>query len=270
MFLYRSLRYAFRVFFDLQVFRDAYTRERGAGVLYLLILLTLGWFIVAWKHEFFKLPPYQADVTDPSINLAALLYRNASQFPGLTFTRGNLSANVAQPYEIVDAESSVKVAVIDTTGKVTDLAQSGSLLLFTMNQLMAKAPGDRQVIYDYDKEFTAELTPQEIERLIKSVVESYGWFSILSLIFSSFLLFAVSGLFFAGSLYLLLQNYRPKLSFRGLSRVAMLTLTPTIVIKLLLNFFEIQPFKYPGLIFFMVTLLYSIFALEALFLKKQK
>lgn len=262
---YSCFQAMYMSFYSRDLYQDVAKNWGASVVLYLFILLAISWAVLVVKVQ-------------PAINTAFIGFANkiAPQIPPMTLDKGKLVTPEKRPYEIADPGKKV-FAIIDTSGKytslcLTDECQQSNLdkniapvttrILVTEDKIMYADTADTIKIQSLPKNLTMDIKPDVIqEKVIKFVGWSWVIFFPVLLIFSfayrliQSLLYAVIGKVFAS----LGNNV---LTYTEVLKITIITLTPAIVLDTIFDWFNVS-FHFEWLLYFIITMIYLIFALNA-------
>ena len=251
---YNLLHPLFLSFYSKSLYRDVAKNWRGMVFLYLLLLLAVSWIPTAveahWRFDHYA-----------EKNLLPLV----EQIPMITVKDGEVSTVVETPYFVLDPETKREIAVIDLTGEYTSPEDIDAQILLTRNRLFMKYTNRPETrMYDLSgiKEFT--LT----QEIIRDWIElDRDWLAIVLyffvLLFSyayrtlQALLYGAIGLLFA-------KLARTRLSYSSSVRLAIIAVTPVIVIdsvREVLNMLFISTPWWIGA--FVIAMVYLFFGVKA-------
>jgi hypothetical protein len=238
-------------FYSRSLYQDVAMNWKKTSFLYLFLLLA-----VCSIPGMFKI---QSQVSDYLKREAPGIIR---QVPVIAITKGKVSIDEPMPYVIKDPETNAPLIIIDTTGQVTSLSGSEAMVLMTSTKLIIrKGPAE-----------TRTLDLSEIDNLRIDQAKIYDWVDLFTenfafvlypfaLLFSFLfrilqaLIFGVMGMVFA-------KNLRVPLSYPAVISLAMVSMTPAIILDTFYNYVEV---KVPlwWLISFAITMGYLFFAVKA-------
>lgn len=238
-------------FFSKALYRDVCFNWKGTGFAYLLLLLAICW-----------IPP----MIEVHVGLADFVDNEAqqivSQVPTITITDGEASIDEPQPYYIREPETEKVIAIIDMTGGITSLADTEAKALLTRTQVVLEQNEVETRTYDLSQieEFT--LDQERINGWLATakkyaVPALYPLALLISFVFRivQVLLYAVVGLLFAS----LVKSRR---GYGQLVRLAVVAVTPCIIIKTLLGIFDVTV-PLASLWFFLLAMGYLFFGVRA-------
>ncbi|MCH7919006.1 MAG: DUF1189 family protein [Planctomycetes bacterium] len=172
------------------------------------------------------------------------------------------SADVNQPYAIVDPMTKKELAIIDTTGQITSLTEQEANILVTKKELIVRRTNldTRSLPFDPDIDFT--LDQHKVTRWLNTLRRVTAvWIYPLALLGSWFfrviqmLIYALIGLQFAR----ILQSRR---TYDSLLRLSAVAVTPAIIVQTILGVAEIQ-IPMPGLCYFLAAMCCLFFGIKS-------
>jgi len=238
-------------FFSRSLYYDVCHRWKGTGFGYLFLLLAVCWIVPIVKlHE----------------RLSAFVENEApkvvSQIPVVTIAGGRLSIDEPQPYYIYGPDMREKLVVIDATGAVTSLEDADTVVLITETGATFKKS---------DLE-TRTISFREIDDFSLDQETITNWLRIgKSSIPPVFYVFAVLGSFSGRIVQILVYGgiglvfasmLKSRLAYTALMRIAVVAVTPCILVKTVLSACEITvPFA--GFWYFLAAMFFLFFGVKA-------
>jgi Protein of unknown function (DUF1189) len=236
-------------FFSRALYRDVAQRWRGSTFLYLLLLILVWWVPIAAMLQI-ESGAFAADYAPKVID----------QMPVITVTNGRVAVDGTMPYVITDPETGARLAVIDTTGATPTLEAARAPALLTRDELILSEGTRGSRAYNL----------KDIPQLVVDRARLYDWLEIFRVWFvplasvfvvafmyayriGQALLYGLAGRIFARTL-------RVQLDYAALLRVAIVALTPAILLDMLLGLFGIAV---PGPISLAVAIAYLYFGIKA-------
>lgn len=238
-------------FFARDFYRDVCLHWKGTNFLYLFILLLICWIPAIVKVHI--------GFSDFRENEAPAV---VSQIPQITIENGEASVDVNQPYHIMDPDTKRSLVIIDTTGSITSLDDAEAAVLIAKNQAIFKrnAYETRQFSFAEIPQFT--LDQQTINGWLDNIQKYLALTLFPCALLGSFvfriiqvLIYAAIGLFFAS----LCHTNR---SYLSLIRLAVLAVSPCIIIKTILGIAGID-LPFAGLLFLVIAMGYLYFGVKA-------
>jgi uncharacterized protein DUF1189 len=234
-------------FFSKSLYRDVGKHWRGTGLLYLLLVLALVWIPTIIKGQLGLSSWVEGDSKEIT-----------KQIPAITISNGQVSTDVTTPYVIKDPKTGTDIAIIDTTGEYETLDNTDAKFLLTKSKLIASKNATEDRTYDLAGVESFYVDRVRVENWLANartwfIPVLYPLALIFSFIFRAIqvLVYALVGLLFARILH-------ANLDFKALMRLAAISITPVLVLNLILEF---VPLHIPGW-----SLLGIVIALAYLFL----
>ena len=238
-------------FYSKDLYRDVGLNWRGTCLGYLLLLLAICWIPWMVKAHIGLSDFVQNEV--PKI---------VSQIPTITIKDGLASIDEPQPYYITEPDSNDIFAIIDTTGTVTSLADSNAFLLITKTEAIYKKNEVQSQTYSFAdiKDFT--LTQAKINKWLEvfrtvAIPVMYPFVLAFSYVYRiiQVLIYAAIGLLFA-------QGFRAKIEYPVLLRLAVVAVTPAIIINTIVS---LSGYVFCGmwLLYFAIAMVYLAFGVKA-------
>ena len=238
-------------FFYRPFYQDVALHWRGLAFVHLLILLALTGVVFIFHFQTLA----RAFINDQAPAILA-------QVPPITIKQGNVQVAVEQPFQIFRNDGRDLFAVIDTTGKITSLRQTDAMLLLTRSRLMARiGSGDSRVI-DLSPIDELYLTRDDIGQWLQT---SMSWAPIVLYpltVFFTYCLRTVQVLIYAVIGMALATLLRRRIAFGAASSVAVMAMTPVIMVDTLAMLLKIE-LPLWGLGSFIVALVYLCYGIRA-------
>lgn len=242
-------------FFSRSLYVDVVERWHGVGLLYLLLIVMISWAPDLVKMQV-GLQNFQGEEVEGLIR----------QLPAIKITDGVASADVETPYFIKDPKSGEVLAIIDFTGKYTNLENTPAKLLLTSKELVSrKSEGETRVnslagVKDFA--ITRERVRLWVHLFVTWIVVLIAPFMIVftyAFRIVQALIYAAIGMAFAHSL-------KTKLTYGTLLRLTCVALTPMIIFTTVTSLLTL-PLKFPRpfvwLVHLVIAVLYIRFAVKA-------
>ena len=238
-------------FFSKALYRDVGLYWKGVAFAYLLLLLAICWIPAMIRvHTGFS---YFVDNIAPAV---------VEQVPEITIVDGEASIAEPQPYYITYPDCNDVLAIIDTTGTITSLEDTDAVCLLTKTSIISrKNPSQTEAI---------ELA--NVENFILDSARIMGWlhtarkFLAIAIypfvLLGSYLYRIIQALIYAAVGLLFALWCKVTLSYTTLLRLAIIAMTPCIIIKTVLGP-TTHHLPYAGLIYLLVTLGYLFFGVKA-------
>ncbi len=236
-------------FFSKKLYIDVGRNWKGVNILYLLLLLAV--CLIPTMMNLHRGMSNFVNNEAPAI---------INQIPEITITDGRVSIKEAQPYYIIDPDSGKPLAIIDTTGRIESLKDTDAYCLLTGNKVIMKKSNFENRTYDLSnvKAFAAD--GEQITGWLQIggkflAVAMYPFALLGSYVYRivQVLIYAVIGLLFAS-----LCN--TKLSYAALVRLAVVAVTPCIIVSTILG---LVGTSIPAFLYLVVALVYLFFAVKS-------
>ncbi len=236
-------------FFSKKLYIDVSQNWKGVNFLYLLLLLAVC-------------------LTPTMINLhrgVSSFVKNeapaiVNQVPEIKITDGRVSIKEAQPYYIIDPDSDRPLAIIDTTGRIDSLKDTDASCLLTGNKLIIKKSNVENRTYDLSQIKSFAISGEQIngglqigKKFLAVAIYPFALLGSYMYRIVQVLIYAAIGLLFAS-----LCN--TKLSYAALVRLAVVAVTPCIIVSTVLGFVGTS---IPGFLYLVAALAYLFFAVKS-------
>jgi hypothetical protein len=248
---YTTVHPLFMSFYSKSLYRDVGKNWRNIAFLYLFLLSAVCLIPIMFRVHF--------SVSDYLHSEAPKIVK---QVPVITIAGGVASVHEEMPYIIKDPESGAPLIIIDTTGKTTSLKGTGAMFLLTKSTLSFKGSSRE----------ARTLNLSEIGDLTIDQSQVYGWIETFldyfifvlypfALLFT-FLLRIVEALIFGAVGTFFAKRLGAPPGYRSLVSLAMVSMTPSVILDTLYNYLEILvPFWW--VLNFVIAMGYLFFAVKA-------
>jgi hypothetical protein len=237
-------------FFSQPFYRDVAQRWRGLALAYLLVLLAVTWLPNIWVLDR-RLQTFRTTTLPPLL----------AQVPRLEIQNGEVKADVKMPHRIIDPTTQETIIVIDTSATKEDFDRLNTAILITKDNIISNRDNLTRN-FDFSDLEGVVIEKESLGRFIEG---SIAWTRTLAyplLVINSWsyrlfqaLLFGVLGLIIANTVQV-------KLSYAALVRLSIIGLTPVILIRTTIDFFNISlPLWW--LLAFALTVIYMYQAIKA-------
>jgi len=240
-------------FFSKELYRDVGLYWKGVNFSYLLLLLAICWIPMMSKvHIAFS---NFVDNEAPAV---------VEQVPEITITDGEVSIKEPQPYyiRIPKCGGGDILAIIDTTGTIKSLEDPNAICLLTKTNIMWRQ-GEFEIR-------TIDLS--EVKNFALDSERIMGWLNIARkflviiiypfALLGSYLYRIVQALIYAAIGLLFASWCKVTLSYTALLRLAVVAVTPCVIINTILGLAGIH-LPYIGLLYLLVALAYLLFGVKA-------
>lgn len=242
--IYTALKIPLRAFYSRDLYREAAFDWKGTGFGYLFLLLAVCMIPLMVKYHSMVSDFIQTDVA-----------KIVAQIPQITFNDGVASVDVLEPYSINNPDTQKVIIIIDTTGKINTLKDTPAVLLVTKTQAIFKKSENETRIYDYKKLGDYTLTQEEINRWLE-IARKYGAVVFYPFaVIGAFIFRIIQILIYAALGNLMASWCKSKIPYDALIRLAVVAVTPCIIIAIFLELLGIT-LPYAGLWFFLLAMIY--------------
>ena len=247
---YNMLQAIYMSFYSKQLYRDVATNWGAKSFLYLLMLVLLIWIA----------PTYQVQHT---LNLAYAKDSDkiVSQIPVITIKDGKVNTPEKRPYFISDPDTGEAIAIIDTTGQYNNLEQAKTAVLITQTEIISRSKPDQVRIDHLPNTLSLVVDPQVINSYVSYYLGFVWIFFFLSFVLLTYcyriiqvLLYSIIGKIFC-------TICKVKLSYSQVMQIAMIALTPAIVLAAIFDFFNIQ-YAFQMFSYFILSMIYLFYGVK--------
>ncbi len=220
-------------FYSKELYRDVAQHWRGTGFAYLFLLLAITWLPITFKVR-------SGFVDWLNENAPAFLL----QVPSITIHNGRVSTDVDTPY-VITGNDGKPIAIIDLTGEYRDLDDTEAILLLTEDKLLAKQQNRNETrMYDLSQVRSFSLNRQDFEAW---AIWCRRWFGVLFYLIvlpSEYIYRILQSLLYAAIGLAFSKSLKVSLAYSAVLRMAVIALTPVILIQTVLSYIGINV---PGL-----------------------
>lgn len=248
---YNIFQAIFMSFYSRNLYKDVGQNWGGKTFLYLFILLALSWI---------------GDTIQIQSGLSRMYARTSNAFvaqiPVMTIKQGILSTPEKKPYIIKEPGTENLFAIIDTSGKYTDISNTKADILVTQNKIFNRQDEHETRIHALPTTFSAVINPEVINGYVKSGI-NYAWIFIFTfLLILSFIYRILQSLLYAilGKIFSAIS--KSNVSYGSIVQITMVAITPAIVLSTLCNLVMFD-FPHEYLTYFVISMLYMIYGIRA-------
>ena len=238
-------------FFSKNLYCDVAAQWKGTGFVYLLLLLVVCWI---------------APISKLNAGLGSFIDNDApriiSQIPVITIARGTASIEEPQPYYIKDPETGRPLMIIDTTGKITSLAETEAAVLLTKTEGMVRKSEMETRTFSLAQMGDITLNQGLIWELLTGTKKLLFPMLYPFAILGSFMFRIAQALIYGAIGMLFAFMFHSQKPYDALLRLAVVAVTPAIIIKTLVNLFGIV-IPVPALWYFLIATGYLFFGVKA-------
>lgn len=228
-------------------YRDVGRNWRGKAFLYLLFLELLVWIPVTavWFTGIHKFIADEAD-------------KFTQQIPPVSIRNGVVDVKAEQPVYIRAGDPPQDIAILDTTGKVTSLEGTKAQFLLTKNSLVSKKNEFQTQTIDLKEVEEFDIDGPTVRRWIDVGADWLPFLFYPFIVVISFILRIILALIYSLIGLIINSVTGAQLSYGGILAICIVSLTPPILLKTLL---ELTKTELPGAWFIGFTLAIGYIAL---------
>jgi hypothetical protein len=221
-----------RSFHSMELYRDVARNWKGAAFGYLLLVQSVALIATGIKIHV----EWVKWVDNDGVAIV-------EQVPRVVIDEGAATVEAEQPYVIVEPDSGSALAVLDTTGEITELGERGAKVLLTRDRLFMRKGEHETRIYELSEIDHFELDAERVEGWRRLARNGLMVFLFPFLIFIFYAGRVIQVLFFGGLGMIFARMVHARLDYPALVFLAAVSLTPAILVGLVL---EILEAKLPG------------------------
>lgn len=239
------------------LYREVADSWHGRSFLYLLVLLAICWIVIA--------SVFTVQIHTKVCNFAQEL--NQSNLPAISFKAGIASTKATTPFYIKDAKSKKTIIIIDTKNKIRNFHQLNATVLIQKKSISIKDSLGKIEQYFYPKKMTTNIGPKQIQSFLH---RSGVWlapllFAIILLggLIISYIYRTIQILIYAliGKLFCLIL--KRELYYESLMSLAIISITPPIIISTILLAFSIS-YPFELISYFVLAMIYLFFIIKTM------
>jgi len=238
-------------FFSKELYSDVALNWRSVNFIYLLLLLAACWILIMIKVN----------------NSIARFVNNEApriveQVPKITITNCEASIDGPQPYYIKNSDSNSVLAIIDTTGTIKSLDNTGAYCLLTKNAVIIRQSDVETRAYSLSQVKNFVLTSDRLMKWLQIFKKVFIIVSYPLALLGSFIFRIIQALIY-GAIGLLFASWcKIKLAYDALIRLSIIAVTPCIIISTVLLLANVS-LPYDVLIYFLIAMVYLLFGVKA-------
>lgn len=241
-------------------------KELGTGFLYLVKLLVACWFVAAlWLMGLMHYWQANPDISPYEMPTQSLR-KIVPQFPTVIIENGKLRIDgPEQTLNLKDPDSGETIMRIDATGNAPAADAATLPFLLTRSAVFVRI-GEQEMQYDIPADFNATIDTTLLDTTVRRMEQLMPYAPLIMLPFNvalSLLSFVGRWLLMGGIAYIALQPRLPNIAVPDVLRLSAFALTASVLLKVLLVGFGLNPFSSPETLVLAVGLLYLFFALAA-------
>lgn len=238
-------------FYSKRLYREVATTWGGYAILYLLMIVTLSWIAMTWQ--------FQTIISEGYKNNNGWI---VSQVPVMTVKDGKISTPSHKPYIITEPGTQNKIAIIDTTGKYKSLEEAGTGILVTEDKIITSNSNNETRIYNISQKTNVTVDPFIVNGYINKIV-GYAWIPMfICFVLMSFFYRLVQAFIYAVLGKIFNYFYDTELTYGQIALIAMIAVTPAIILDILLGAAAIH-FNGQYTLYFILTMFYLCYGLAA-------
>ena len=238
-------------FFSKNLYRDVASQWNGTCFVYLLLLLIICWI---------------APISKLNAGLGSFIENDApgiiSQVPVITIAGGTASIDEAQPYYIKDPKTGKILFIIDTTGKITSLAETEAAALLTKTEGIVRKSAVETRAISLAQMGDLTMNQELIWKFLTGTKKLLFPLLYPLCILGSFVFRIIQALIYGAIGMLFALMFRSKIPYDALLRIAVVAVTPAIIIKTLVNLFGVG-IPLPALWYLLIAMGYLFFGVKA-------
>ena len=239
-------------FFSKDLYRDVGLNWKGLCFGYLLLILAVCWIpAMVWINTGF----------------AGFINKDAptvvEQVPEITITDGQVSIDEPQPYYIREPDTNDILVVIDTTGTIESPHDANAFCLLTKTSMIMKQSNFETRTYDLSQVKSLTVSGDGIMKLLH-IMKKFLFIVLYPIaLLSSYVYRIIQALIFAAIGLLFASLCRVSLSYGALLRLAVVAMTPCMIIKTVFGLAGVHLPCIVLLLYFLITLAYLYFGVHA-------
>ncbi len=226
---YTTVHPLFMSFYSKSLYQDVGRNWGRVSFLYLFLLIAVCMIPMMFRAH--------AAVSDYLLGEAPKIVR---QIPVITISKGVVSVNVPTPYTIKDPQTGAPLIVIDTTGAVTSLQGSEAIILLTKTKLFLKRGPKETMTRDLSEIDSLTIDQPRVYEWIETFLEYFIYVLYPLALLFSFLLRIIEALIFGAIGISFARSLRIFLRYRALVSLAIISMTPSIILDTIYNYLEID------------------------------
>jgi hypothetical protein len=238
-------------FFSKDLYRDIARNWTGLGFGYLLMILSVCWL--------FSMGPISSELGSFFDKEAPELI---AQVPDLVVKDGELSIDQPQPYYIIDPATGEHAAIIDTTGTITSLDNSPARMLATRSAVLVLENEGTIKSYPLAEADDMTITQSTLSTWLKVARVVIYPTIYLTMLLVLYLLIIIQSLAYGLIGLLFATLLKVQLSFEALVRLAVVAVTPMMVINTACMLLKLSG-DWLGWLYLLGTMAYLFFGVKA-------
>lgn len=248
---YNILQAIFMSFYSKDLYRDVAKNWNGKTFVYLLFLVALSWVAFTIKMQLGLNEVYQKD-TDKVV----------TQIPVLTIKDGKITTPENRPYFIKNPDTNETIAIIDTSGTYKTLSDAKTGILVTPSEVITQPNANETKINHVPNNLNLTINPTTINGYIHAMLPFAWIFLFIFFTFASFIYRIIQALIYAIIGKIICAIVFAPLRYSELLQIAVVAVTPAIVLSAVLDFWIVK-FPHHLLLYFILAMIYLTFGILA-------
>ncbi|HKQ59311.1 MAG TPA: DUF1189 family protein [Candidatus Eisenbacteria bacterium] len=237
-------------FFSRDLYRDVATAWRGAGIVYMVVLVAiLAVLVLAWMGV-----SINRWVHDSTRELTA-------QIPTLVIRHRVVEVGKPMPY-VIRSEKGAELVIVDTTGAITSLDDRQATLLVTADRILYRKSSAETRVFNLSGVKDLRIDSERAKRWL-GLFAAWAAPVATPFVFAGMFAFRMVQLVaFALVAMMTAALTRIRLDFAALMRLTAVALTPALLLEGLLDLAHVKPGGW-GFLWTLITLGYVVWAVLA-------
>lgn len=256
---YNFIQAFFKSFYSKDLYRDVALNWGGMSILYLLSVLTIGWLIISIGVWLLIDVTYHSKMMDAKSDFLLM----AKQFPDMSIKNGEVHTPENKPYFIKYPRNQRLVAIIDTSDQYHVPPEYKDYVRITKDSMIFvtdKKLETRKFSPDTNIEIHPVFAPKAAEWIFKFI--QWGWLLLVPIfLIISFIYRLLQALLYAALGKIIASILDIQLKYLQIFQLALVSITPTIVISTLCSLANIS-FAYQFVVYFVLGMGYLTFAIS--------
>lgn len=250
---YHIVESLFLSFYSKSLYQDVAREWKGLALGYLLLVMAICW--LPFSYDFHRFLNQWSSEVMPGV---------IKQAPNITISKGKLSIDKPVPYAVKEPGDGATLVMFDTSGQYTSVEQANALILVTGDNLIIKdrAKSTTYSLNSLTKGGDVKISKADLDYIIDKIV---FWMSVLMYPVSVFVAFVyrfLEALLLGGVGLLVAKFLRVSLDYQASVRLAIVALTPMLIITTLMEYFS-WPVSYVSVLSVILAVGYLLYAVYA-------
>jgi hypothetical protein len=248
---YNMLQAIVMSFYSKNLYRDVAKNWGGKAFLYLLLLVMLMAIPFAFVVQQ-GISRFYAEYSD----------RIVQQVPVITIQKGVASTPEDKPYIITKADGKEPIAIIDTSGKYTNLDEAKVDLLMTKTEIISRNKPNEIRTYQFPTTLDATINPQTINRSVHQFIGFMWVFIFIGMVIFGYIYRIIQSIIYAVIGKIGASIGSAPVTYGQILQITMVALTPAMILGLVMMFFPV-PVLSNGFVYFIVAMFYMFYGIFA-------